>query len=156
MAKIGRPRTCECGECQRCLHRDRARERWNSLPLEERQAIIAKRDPEKRKFADVKRYYRHRDQRLAAMREWYRNNRDRAHELTRESAARNPEKARCRNIFGAAIRNKKIKRGTECQDCGATGIRIHGHHEDYSKPLEVVWVCNACHGVRHRKWKDVA
>lgn len=28
---------------------------------------------------------------------------------------------------------------------------IHGHHEDYKKPLEVVWVCFACHAIRHRR-----
>ena len=30
------------------------------------------------------------------------------------------------------------------------GRALHGHHEDYSQPLEVVWLCAPCHGLRHR------
>jgi len=38
-----------------------------------------------------------------------------------------------------------------CEDCGISGVKIHKHHHDYSKPLNVVFLCVKCHGVRHRK-----
>lgn len=36
-----------------------------------------------------------------------------------------------------------------CQRCGEK--RSEAHHPDYSKPLEVVWLCHPCHMKEHRK-----
>lgn len=35
-----------------------------------------------------------------------------------------------------------------CERCGATED-IHAHHADYSKPLEVEWLCRRCHKQEH-------
>lgn len=37
---------------------------------------------------------------------------------------------------------------TPCQHCGAS--KVEGHHEDYSKPLMVVWLCRPCHARHHQ------
>jgi len=47
-----------------------------------------------------------------------------------------------------AISSGKLVRPDVCSRCGKAG-RIEGHHEDYSKPLEVVWLCARCHKARH-------
>lgn len=47
-----------------------------------------------------------------------------------------------------------VPRKTACEDCGQEGP-TQKHHEDYSKPLEVVCLCRACHGIRHRKKNPV-
>lgn len=53
------------------------------------------------------------------------------------------------DTFKRAVRRGEIVSPGKCSRCGTTEGRICGHHEDYSKPLEVVWLCNSCHGARH-------
>lgn len=38
-----------------------------------------------------------------------------------------------------------------CEKCAEP--KAHAHHEDYSKPLDVRWLCRKCHGLEHRKYK---
>lgn len=52
-------------------------------------------------------------------------------------------------IVGNAIRSGKLKKPRKCPGCGRKG-RIHGHHEDYCKPLDIIWVCQVCHKAIHK------
>jgi len=61
----------------------------------------------------------------------------------------NPEKRAAHIILGNRIKNGTVTKPDKCSDCGAIG-RIHGHHHDYSKPLDVEWLCAACHVKRHK------
>lgn len=63
---------------------------------------------------------------------------------------RNPEKVAAEQALSYAIKTRKIRKGTVCKRCN-TLKRIQAHHEDYSKPLEVIWLCVRCHGARHRE-----
>jgi hypothetical protein len=49
----------------------------------------------------------------------------------------NPEKYRARNAVSNALRDGRLVR----QSCLVCGERAQAHHEDYSRPLEVVWLC---------------
>lgn len=60
----------------------------------------------------------------------------------------NPEKALAHSRLWHAIQDGKIVRKTKCEECGSTE-KIHAHHEDYSKALDVIWLCVPCHGKRH-------
>jgi hypothetical protein len=68
------------------------------------------------------------------------------HQRTRR--ARNPEKEAARRKFTYAVRTGKIERPDTCEKCGAEG-GIQGHHHDYSKPLDVAWLCFKCHRAEH-------
>ena len=46
--------------------------------------------------------------------------------------------------FHRALRNGLLKRPDKCSRCGLIG-KIEGHHPDYDKPLEVIWLCRKCH-----------
>lgn len=62
-----------------------------------------------------------------------------------------PEEAkqRARMDFYCARKKGLITR-KPCEVCGSSK-KINAHHEDYSKPLEVIWLCSRHHGERHRE-----
>ena len=51
------------------------------------------------------------------------------------------------NAVGCALRAGRLVKGP-CIECGTT-IRVEGHHEDYDKPLDVIWMCRKCHQRMH-------
>lgn len=60
--------------------------------------------------------------------------------------ARDKVKERAHGRVNDAIAAGKLKR-LPCENCGATPSKAH--HEDYSRPLEVVWLCAKCHRRLH-------
>ena len=68
--------------------------------------------------------------------------------LARFLATKKTEKGRARQRVRDAIKAGKLARDKACQLC-LKECRTHAHHHDYSKPLEVTWVCTQCHGKIH-------
>lgn len=62
----------------------------------------------------------------------------------------NPDRNMAHRAVFVAVRAGRLIKPENCSECGRAG-RIHGHHEDYSRPLDVVWLCGRCHGKRHKK-----
>ena len=81
--------------------------------------------------------------------EWRLNNRERFLEIQRNSKSRNPHKVRARSILTNAVKSGRVDKPNNCSSCGNYGI-MQAHHNDYDKPLDVVWLCPKCHGLIHR------
>jgi hypothetical protein len=64
---------------------------------------------------------------------------------------RNREKMRAHGAVGKAIQSGRLVKGS-CEKCGTT-VGVHAHHDDYTKPMEVRWLCSAHHREHHRKYK---
>ena len=70
----------------------------------------------------------------------------------RRRRERSPDKNRARELVRAAVRAGKLER-LSCEFCGETR-GVHAHHEDYSKPLDVWWLCRVHHLERHAALKE--
>ena len=80
----------------------------------------------------------------AATRKWRKN-----HQITDEERIR----SNCRSYLNVYVKKGYVKKGP-CIFCGITE-RIEGHHEDYSKPLEVIWICRGHHVLVTRGLLDI-
>ena len=129
--KAGRKPSCDCGTCKKCTWRVYMRDYYQSKTPEERHRMfVAGRDPE----------------RVAAYDKARANTEERRASL-RRSNARNPEKVRARDLARAAARQGKILK-LPCVVCGKE--KVEAHHQDYAKPLEVIWYCRLHHVEAHR------
>ena len=69
-------------------------------------------------------------------------------EYFKEYRNKYPNKGKAKNMVNNAIRDGKLFK-EPCEVCGTTE-KIHAHHEDYAKPLNVRWLCSAHHKQWHR------
>jgi hypothetical protein len=114
---VGRRRTCSCGTCAKCKDRIAKKAAYDAMTPAERRAWKKRKDP-------VKRYINDRKARTKHERKY-------------------PEKAKARDELQRAVRAGKVTKGP-CEVCGTTQ-NVQGHHPDYTKPLEVQWLCTTHH-----------
>lgn len=72
--------------------------------------------------------------------------------------ARYPEKQAAKQEVTKALKSGRLIRPPVCQGCGLDpGLArdgrplIQAHHEDYSRPLDVSWLCLSCHSAQHAR-----
>ena len=86
---------------------------------------------------DRRRYVPDREQRIARAR-------------FRDVKPASPEqKKRAAVAVNNAVRDGRLTKG-KCAECGASE-NVEAHHLDYSKPLEVIWLCITHHDDQHLK-----
>jgi hypothetical protein len=62
-------------------------------------------------------------------------------EYMRKHRATHPDRYQARNTVNNALRDGRLKK-LPCR-CGS--LKVQAHHSDYSKPLQVDWLCFECH-----------
>ena len=60
-----------------------------------------------------------------------------------------PEKHRARKVASAALKDGSLHKPQACERCDKRTPALAAHHADYSKPLDVDWLCRPCHVIVH-------
>lgn len=83
-------------------------------------------------------------------RQWVKDYPERAKAIKDRWAAKNRDKRKAEWTVRNAVRDGRMVKPKRCQGCGKRK-KLEAHHPDYSKPLEVQWLCTPCHGeTRHK------
>ena len=83
----------------------------------------------------------------AYMQEWKAKNPGKMTLAKKRWLENNPLRAKVRDAVKYALKTGKLTR-LPCFVCGE--LESHGHHPDYSRPLDVVWLCKPHHDEVHR------
>lgn len=103
--------------------------------------------PDRKSEVNKEYYLKNRDKKLAYCREWLKTEHGRRSQLESFYRAKKkyPEKVKARSLLIRAIKSGKLKR-LPCEVCGIE--KSEGHHKDYSKPLDVEWLCSYHHRLK--------
>ena len=93
-----------------------------------------------------KKYYRnHKELHLLRTRRWDNSHKEKKCEINIKWQVKNPEKVRAHRIV-----NQNHLRGDKCERCKSPN-KLHAHHNDYSKPKEIITLCVQCHVDEHKR-----
>lgn len=97
--------------------------------------------------------YKNRERIRKYQSDWSKANRLKVREASIKYANKYPERVIANSRLSDAVRYGKIKKPSSCSRCNKKSHKrhIHGHHSDYSKPLDIVWLCVPCHAIEHRR-----
>lgn len=65
----------------------------------------------------------------------------------------NRHKVRTHDAVYRAVKAGSLTKPDHCEGCN-TKTALQGHHADYTKPLQVLWLCVACHNAIHRELRQ--
>lgn len=68
---------------------------------------------------------------------------------TTEWAEQHPERRRAQALLARAVRDGRVWKWPACAVPDCTSTEPVAHHPDYSRPLDVVWLCQAHHKQAH-------
>ena len=137
-------------------------------------------NPEKIKAAWVSWYAKNKEYRNEYTKEYYQNNKEDLLNKKREFRRANPEKMRAEKLkyrsenrqrynesqkewrknnpskaYAHELIRKKVGAGllikpNDCSCCGVFTETLHAHHDDYTQPLKIRWLCARCHSDWHK------
>jgi len=120
-----------CKECVKVLVKEYRRSDKYKAYAKEQRVFYKKQFPQR--WAESRKKYKHTEKGKVSERRY-----------RKSLYGRLPEKLRARGLVNTHIRRGKIKKPICCGRCGRK-TSLQAHHPDYSKPLEIRWLCLRCH-----------
>lgn len=135
------PATKRCAKCGRELPVSEFNKKRNS-----RDGL---QDTCRKCFSDYnrERYASDRERFKSQVKRYRSENPDRELKTRLKACKKNPTARNAYKVVDAALRAGVITRPDVCYGCGCSSSehRIEAHHHDYSKSLDVIWLCTPCH-----------
>ena len=119
----------KCKECRNKYFTEHGR------TIKEKRRIWVRKSAERQDFKKRRSIY---------MKKWVEENREKIKNYRKKYIFKN----RTRQRTKAAIKSGKLIKNP-CEKCGSKKVDVH--HIDYSKPLDVRWLCRKHHMLMHRK-----
>lgn len=127
----------KCKECCKKQAKQRRIDKYDEITFYDRN-----RPNKKERTKKLKEYY----QRMKV------DNPEKYDEIVRESKRRwsrnNKDKRIAEWKVGQAVKDKKLVKPILCERCRRE-LPLEGHHFDYTRPLDVIWLCSECHHKIH-------
>lgn len=115
-------------KCKECAKSDVRKHRMDNLKVQEYDRVRYHKDPKRR--ARIARNAK----------KWNREN---------------PLGYKAHNTIRNAVRDGRATKPNSCSICGDSERKLHAHHDDYEKPLDVEWLCVVCHGRKHAYLRNI-
>ena len=99
-----------------------------------------------------KKYFeKNRVRRLAQDKKYYRDNKEKKKKVHKAYREANRIKRSAHKKVEGALRSGVLKKPKVCSTAKCRNKKVEAHHNDYNKPLDVIWLCRGCHGQHHAK-----
>lgn len=135
-------------KCKECTQLDAMRNRYKKLDYykeyDRKRAMIPHRVAVRNEYQKTE-ACKHSN--MLSKARWTLKNPDKRKAVCHKYNMANKLKRRAQGAVARAIDSGKLIR-LPCRVCD--NIKSHGHHENYSKPLDVIWLCAQCHKDKHK------
>lgn len=97
---------------------------------------------------EAERYWNNLEKEKARKAKFYKENKEVIKKRIKKYRKNNPDKRKAHWTVSNMIKSGKLKKPKNCSKCTSDRF-LEAHHEDYSKPKEVIWLCKSCHRKAH-------
>lgn len=139
--------------CKDCRSKDAKKYYDNNIDKESARKKKYRLDNPKKVREDYKRYYENNIEKESKRKaKFYKENKQLVKDRIYKYRSDHPDRHYARGVLTNMLRYGKIKKPVRCSLCKSVRF-VEGHHPDYSKPKEVVWLCKSCHRQEHTRRK---